>query len=338
MKFKLGEFTTMQLYENRDMLSYPEYQRDDNIWSDKNRKYLIDSILRGFDIPKIYFHVADNYGGYDVIDGRQRLRAIFDFIRNEFTTDEKLINGSAVTYEQLSKEDKEKFEKYIFHIVKITDMTDEELTLLFLRLQLGMPTNSGEKLNAIESKMRTFVQELTKTEFIKNVSIRKKRFAKEQICAQICNNSLYIINNDQIRNSKFLNLQKLYYDYKIEDIPNKNNILNVFNRLYQIFENDSNLFRTRATIISVYFLIEKYIYEKRSFNDKDLKQFFKLFMAHIKEEISLGIESKNNAILTYHRYVVQGADSASSIMQRNEILNKFFTYYEQNKKILFDDT
>ena len=46
-----------------------------------------------------------------------------------------------------------------------------------------MPTN--KKLNAIKSKMRTFVQELTKTEFIKNVSVRKKRFAKEQICAQM---------------------------------------------------------------------------------------------------------------------------------------------------------
>ena len=65
MEFDLEEFTTMQLYKNRDMLSYPEYQRDDNIWSDKNRKYLIDSILRGFDIPKIYFHVTDNYGGYN---------------------------------------------------------------------------------------------------------------------------------------------------------------------------------------------------------------------------------------------------------------------------------
>ena len=135
MEFELEEFTTMQLYEKRGMLSYPEYQRDDNIWSDKNRKYLIDSMLRGFDIPKIYFHVADNYGGYDVIDGRQRLRAIFDFIKNEFTTDEKLISGSAITYEQLSKKYKEKFENYTFHIVKITDMTDVELTLLVLQHQ-----------------------------------------------------------------------------------------------------------------------------------------------------------------------------------------------------------
>ena len=80
-------------------------------------------------------------------------------------------------------------------------------------------------------------------------------------------------------------------------------------------------------------VINRYIYMIKILNN-----FLQLFMEHIKEEISLGIESKNNAILTYHRYVVQGADSASSIMQRNEILNKFFTYYEQNKKILFGDT
>ena len=338
MKFKLETFSTMELYKKRNTFSYPEYQRDDNIWSDKNRKYLIDSILRGFDIPKIYFHGPDEYGNYDIIDGRQRLRAIFDFIKNEFTTDKKLISGSATTYEQLSNKYKKKFEDYEFHVARITHMDDTELTLLFLRLQLGVPTNSGEKLNAIESKMRTFVQELKETEFIKNVSIREKRFAREQVCAQICNNSLYIINENRIRNSKFLNLQKLYYDYKETDIPNKNNILKVFNRLYQIFGSDSNLFQTRAMIISVYLLIERYIYEKRSFNDKDLKQFFKLFVEQIKKEIELGIKSKNNAILTYHRYVVQGADSASSIIERDKILNEFFTYYEQNKEILFDDT
>src|SRR5262249_17356584 len=65
----------------------PPYQRRGGIWSPADKAYLIDSILNGFDIPKLY--VADFTWGdsplnkkrlpYAIIDGKQRLEAIFDF-------------------------------------------------------------------------------------------------------------------------------------------------------------------------------------------------------------------------------------------------------------------
>lgn len=47
----------------------PQYQRT-GVWSDKKNQLLIDTILRGYDIPKIYLTVSfDKKYEHEVIDG-----------------------------------------------------------------------------------------------------------------------------------------------------------------------------------------------------------------------------------------------------------------------------
>ena len=77
----------------------PLYQRRGRLWSTADKAYLIDSILNGFDIPKIY--IADftyantplnhHNTAYAVIDGKQRFEAIFDFFDNELPLSEDTI-------------------------------------------------------------------------------------------------------------------------------------------------------------------------------------------------------------------------------------------------------
>src|ERR1700722_13147633 len=71
----------------------PPYQRRGRLWSATDKQYLIDSILNGFDVPKVY--MADFTWGdsplnrqklpYAIIDGKQRLLAIFDFFGGSIT-------------------------------------------------------------------------------------------------------------------------------------------------------------------------------------------------------------------------------------------------------------
>src|SRR5687768_59510 len=68
----------------------PGFQRRGGLWSSTDKAFLIDSILNGFDIPKIYIadftyvdtHLNVNRKPYAIIDGKQRLEAIFDFFDN----------------------------------------------------------------------------------------------------------------------------------------------------------------------------------------------------------------------------------------------------------------
>jgi hypothetical protein len=61
-----------------------EYQREADIWSGDDKKYLIDSLLKGFDIPKIYLReMPDNF--LEIVDGQQRIDTILKFRDDKIT-------------------------------------------------------------------------------------------------------------------------------------------------------------------------------------------------------------------------------------------------------------
>lgn len=82
-------------WENHSLKKYnlsPSYQREGDVWSEPDKSYLIDTILKNFPMPPIFLHQhIDNDTGktiYDVIDGKQRLGAIISFLNNEIAIPE----------------------------------------------------------------------------------------------------------------------------------------------------------------------------------------------------------------------------------------------------------
>src|SRR3954447_4588899 len=59
----------------------PEYQRG-KVWSRRRQALLIDSMLRGYDLPKFYVRHVES-GPEEVVDGQQRLTAIAAFFADE---------------------------------------------------------------------------------------------------------------------------------------------------------------------------------------------------------------------------------------------------------------
>ena len=85
--FRISNLTNsavLYLYSEKEfILLDPEYQRDSDIWSLEKKQLLIDSILNGYDIPKIYFHefspqkkIKGDVYKYAIIDGKQRISAL----------------------------------------------------------------------------------------------------------------------------------------------------------------------------------------------------------------------------------------------------------------------
>lgn len=72
------------------------YQRK-LVWTVDEKQYLIDSIQKGLPIPLILL-AQTNDGRYEVIDGLQRLNAIFSFIENRFE-----LNGKYFDVNQFSR-------------------------------------------------------------------------------------------------------------------------------------------------------------------------------------------------------------------------------------------
>lgn len=79
MKMETRSRAIDKIYKRRDRIEMPDFQREE-VWSDDRKRLLIDSILRGWHLPKFYFRKTDD-GGFDCVDGQQRLSAIFLFLK-----------------------------------------------------------------------------------------------------------------------------------------------------------------------------------------------------------------------------------------------------------------
>ena len=82
---KSTNISALKLLKDKGELIIPEVQRE-LVWTKSQNQLLIDSLLKDFDIPKIYFRDIEISGkrAYAVIDGQQRLNAIFSFVANRY--------------------------------------------------------------------------------------------------------------------------------------------------------------------------------------------------------------------------------------------------------------
>src|SRR6266478_3250874 len=69
----------------------PPFQRKP-VWTNKQRSFLIESILMDVPIPEVYVQVTQAEDGteqYGVVDGQQRLRTILQFVGIESDDDQE---------------------------------------------------------------------------------------------------------------------------------------------------------------------------------------------------------------------------------------------------------
>lgn len=168
----------------------PDFQRP-AVWSSAQKQLLIDSMLREYDVPKMYWRkVGEKPDRYDVVDGQQRLRAIWSFVDGEFNLpknadpiDDMAIAGCS--YQNLPDELQIRFDQYTLDVVVLEDTDEDEVREMFLRLQNGTSLKAQEKRNAMPGRMRDFVRSLTKHPFFGRVGFANSRFTHDHVAAQL---------------------------------------------------------------------------------------------------------------------------------------------------------
>lgn len=170
----------------------PPYQRGP-VWNDVQKQLLIDSIFRGYDIPQLYLTKAqDPAYEWEVVDGQQRLRAIWGFFDDEYRLAEdadmfgehEIANSS---FGQLHPALKDRLQSYALSIVLLEEEKAGEIEEMFLRLQNGASLNSAEKRNAISGALRDFIHETAQEHrlFSEHVSVVNNRYAHDELAAQM---------------------------------------------------------------------------------------------------------------------------------------------------------
>ncbi len=184
MKMTAGRRALDKIYKRRDRYEIPEWQRGE-VWDEVRKKALVDSVLRGWKLPKFYF-VRLNDEDYEVVDGQQRLTAIYEFFANTLPlAEESAQEFGGPFYKDLKSKVSDTFDDFEIEYDEIEDATEEELKEFFQRLQQGLPLTSSEKLNSVHSKLRDFCQKLAKHAFFTvSVSVPDTRLAHFDISAK----------------------------------------------------------------------------------------------------------------------------------------------------------
>lgn len=144
----------LKYWYNRKELDVKPYFQRGQVWPDKAKSYLIDTILRGLPIPTIYIrqilNIQTDKSTRQVVDGQQRLTTILSYINDGFKV-LKLHNETYgnMYFSELPDEIKEKFLKYKISVSQVITKDDKIILDMFARINsYSITLNNQEKLNA----------------------------------------------------------------------------------------------------------------------------------------------------------------------------------------------
>lgn len=351
MKINPQVFPLISISRREDEINTnPDYQRP-GVWTIKKDQLLIDTILRGYDIPKIYFTKSkDSNYEYEVIDGQQRLKAIWGFYNNIFplgsdSNDLPLGNLSGMKHQDLHNNIKDKLDSYVLSVVVIEEASDIEIRDLFSRLQKGMPLNAPENRNAIMGDMRDFIAELTTHKIFQIIPIDDKRYRYADwlahiVCLELANGATDI---------KAKNLTEMYQNNAVFNKDGKiaESVKKILNFIFDAFDEVTPELNVQWGFIDFYLLISLLIKE---YVLKNKNQGFAAFYIDFEQE-RRGVEDPAELIehnddpwaKDLYKYIeaFKAGGVRKNIEKRNEVytnklFREIFNLETKDNKRLFD--
>jgi hypothetical protein len=322
MKMRSEKRAIDKVYKRRDRYEIPDWQRGE-VWSTEKKQRLIDSILRGWKLPKFYF-VRVSEETLLVEDGQQRLNAIWEFFSNELELgDESDPRWRGKRYKELSHDASDAFDDFEIEFDIIEASNDEELKEFFQRLQEGMPLTSSEKLNAVHSKLRDFCSAKSKHKFFsETIAIQNTRYAHFDIVAKVAAVEIEGLETG-LRFDDIREVFEAQREFASSSAVGKR-ITKALDVLQEAFRGHGGLLKTRAVVQSLVSLTCRLVSTGRfDGHEKDLREFFARFLTELAEQVELGQLAYDADYLTFQRSVNANLKGAAET-RVNIMLRKMF--------------
>lgn len=332
MKMQSKKRAIDKIYKRRDRYEIPEWQRQE-VWSRSKKQNLIDTMLRGWKLPKFYlFKVSDDPESYEVVDGQQRLVTILEFFENELPlADETADKFGGQYYKELPDNVVDAFDDYEIEFDEIEEATEEEVKAFFQRLQEGLPLTSAEKLNSIHSKLRDYLVELAKHPFFSKVSASDRRYGHFDILAKVA-----AIEIDGLEvGLRYDDLRAVF-----ESQSQFSSSSNVANRIKAALDfvakgfDDvtGRLLRNRTVLQSLLTLICRLIQSgKADGHEERVREFFVNLLEELNKQVELGQQATDLEYLEFQRTVNANIKGGARIRQQillSKLLARDPAFYE----------
>ncbi|WP_237899462.1 GmrSD restriction endonuclease domain-containing protein [Brevibacillus brevis] len=251
MRITLNNFSVYDLwnlYQEDKLTINPNYQRRD-VWLQKDKIRLIETLLIGNPIPEIYLWETKKDGiiKYEIIDGQQRLRAIFDYISDStFRLNPKWLEFTDCSYanstfEELADTDKLTIWQYQLVVRLISDVDIESIKRIFLRMN-----STSYSLNPQELRKADFnglflklSEDLANLDFWSKYDVFSKNDVRRMRDVEFCSSILIFL--------------RLGFQSETQSLIN--NVYDTFNDSYDELEDDYLMFNKMLAVVDQFLSI-----------------------------------------------------------------------------------
>ncbi|MDO3068263.1 DUF262 domain-containing protein [Mycobacteroides abscessus] len=346
----IPELTVTRFARMRDVINFsPPYQREGGVWRRETRSLLIDTIINGLDVPKLYFEKATtrrfNSDGltyqYAVIDGKQRLEAVSSFLDGELCLgqdfrffEDKAVNARGMTLRDLQTSYPglaRRFLDYILPIVSVSADSDDLIEEMFQRLNASSALNAAEKRNAIAGPTREAANALAEHPLLITSSpIKNARYKYRELGAKFLAIEHQFATKSRIVDTKARTLEELFKATRGEparispaDMESyRERAEQTLSKMAETFDENDPLLASIGTAV-VYYLVFRGNAEL-SIDRTELAGFEELrrTASQLSEDDSEYARPANARLREYSR-LVQSTNDGGALERRAEILSAY---------------
>jgi hypothetical protein len=329
------------LYRMRDVINVnPDYQRHGDVWNSEKKQLLIDTIINRFDVPKIYLHkytrpeeINGKLYEYSIIDGKQRLSTIWDFIDGKFplATDfeyfgDKTVQIGGMTYKDFSSkypDIKSDFDSFPLIVVEVETDDIEMIEEMFSRLNEAVALNAPEKRNAYGGPIPKSVRDLCNMDFfLDKLPFNNSRYRHFDLATKF----LYAVEANKIVETKKIFLDRFVDKYakenREEELKFVSDTKAIVKDMSGVFVDKDSLLRSTGMVM-LYFYLFKWAREQGWLKEVErtkLERFEKL-RADNRDLAKNDLAKADYDLIQFDKYT-QSPNDKNALEFRLEILLK----------------
>ncbi len=322
------------------------YQRR-KVWGEKDNIRLIETILLDLVIPEIFIWDCDTDPTTGktithIVDGQQRVNAIFDFIQDNYKLKSKYLLSEKIKkqfgemkFSELDDEAKKKIWRYELSVVNLDSSFDlSEIKNMFFRLNLtDYSLNDQEKRNSFDSEFGKAAEKLADNDFWIENKVFSPRDIRRMGDVEYCSSILLLCREGIVDQTKQSVLDDIYKDFIDEYKDEDDDLEKVYLAIEKIklFINDEtkSFVSKKIQMYTMFSLAFDIIDNPIEINDEALNyfnQFVKTY-AVFKNEYEMESDDSNETkayeqIKRYKLASSEGVNKISNRVIRFEILKK----------------
>ncbi|MFT2815564.1 HNH endonuclease family protein [Leifsonia sp. A12D58] len=338
-------FAVSKILRERRLINLePTYQREAGVWSTDKKQLFIDSVINGYDVPKIYVHKVDQDAtgfAYAVVDGKQRISTILEFLdgKFEFAEDFKYLGYECDvppkpgdTFKDLEEQTRDIFKEKSLDVVVIETDDEDDIEELFSRLNNGEKLNAAESRNAIGGTVAALVRELVTVPFFtEKIRFTNRRYSHYEVACKL----LFIEHVHQKTGVPgFVDLKKKYLDGFVRDnklmstadaAKLRDRVTGQLNAIVPIFIPRDIELEKQSYPQLMYLFGKEMLSRYGAVNMAGrLRDFLAIFRLSRAANLKLDEEARDPELVSFGLYMQQGTNDAGSMERRVEILTRRF--------------